>query len=173
MIGHLKDEHRLGRNYLAHTSGDAVNAVLTAAGYNFRRLIQWLRLFVAQNPNRLQSTRSQVALKSVLHGRLFRPELNAALTYGDRTKGGRPPFDPLLTFSPEWVLAHDPNPFENNQTNQHRIVRPNELMGSDPSQTFQLGPFSARRHPPSLLHDRLLVHCKTMILTAAPALARW
>ena len=27
------------RNYLAHASGDAVNAVLAAAGYNFRRLL--------------------------------------------------------------------------------------------------------------------------------------
>lgn len=43
VIGHLKDEHRMGRNYLAHSTGDAINAVLAAAGYNFRRLIQWLR----------------------------------------------------------------------------------------------------------------------------------
>ena len=30
MIGHLKAEHRMGRNYLAHRAGDAVNAVLAA-----------------------------------------------------------------------------------------------------------------------------------------------
>src|SRR4029077_8294555 len=35
VIGHLKAEHRMGRNYLAHHAGDAVNAVLAAAGYNF------------------------------------------------------------------------------------------------------------------------------------------
>ena len=29
---------------------------------------------------------------------LFRPELNAALGYTDRTEGGRPPFDPVLMF---------------------------------------------------------------------------
>jgi transposase, IS5 family len=46
VIGHLKDDHRMGRNYLAHASGDAINAVLAAAGYNFRRLIQWLRLLL-------------------------------------------------------------------------------------------------------------------------------
>ena len=46
VIGHLKAEHRMGRNYLAHRSGDAVNAVLAAAGYNFRRLIRWLRLLL-------------------------------------------------------------------------------------------------------------------------------
>jgi hypothetical protein len=30
------------RNYLAHRAGDAANAVLAAAGYNFRRLLRWL-----------------------------------------------------------------------------------------------------------------------------------
>ena len=48
VIGHLKDDHRMGRNYLAHSSGDAINAVLAAVGYNFRRLIQWLRLLLLQ-----------------------------------------------------------------------------------------------------------------------------
>lgn len=46
VIGHLKDDHRMGRNHLAHASGDAINAVLAAAGYNFRRLIAWLRLLL-------------------------------------------------------------------------------------------------------------------------------
>ena len=32
----------MGRNYLAHASGDAINA----AGYNFRRLIAWLRFLL-------------------------------------------------------------------------------------------------------------------------------
>jgi IS5 family transposase len=50
VIGHLKDHHRMGRNYFAHASGDAISALLAAAGYNFRRLLAWLRLFVAQNP---------------------------------------------------------------------------------------------------------------------------
>jgi IS5 family transposase len=43
VIGHLKAEHRMGRNYLAHRAGDAANAVLAAAGYNFRLLLRWLR----------------------------------------------------------------------------------------------------------------------------------
>jgi transposase, IS5 family len=46
VIGHLKEEHRMGRNYLAHASGDAINAALAAAGYNFRRLLRWLMFFV-------------------------------------------------------------------------------------------------------------------------------
>ena len=46
VIGHLKEHHRMGRNYLAHTSGDAINVVLAAAGYNFRRLLAWLRFLL-------------------------------------------------------------------------------------------------------------------------------
>ena len=46
VIGHLKSEHRMGRNYLWHREGDATNAVLAAVGYNFRRLIKWLRLLL-------------------------------------------------------------------------------------------------------------------------------
>jgi IS5 family transposase len=44
-IGHLKAEHRMGRCRLAHAAGDAANAVLAAAGYNFRRLLAWLAIF--------------------------------------------------------------------------------------------------------------------------------
>jgi IS5 family transposase len=47
VIGHLKDDHRMGRNYLAHSSGDAINAVLAPAGYNFRLLLRWLRLLLS------------------------------------------------------------------------------------------------------------------------------
>ena len=38
----------MGRNYLAHRAGDAINAVLAAAGYNFRLLIRWLRFLLPQ-----------------------------------------------------------------------------------------------------------------------------
>jgi hypothetical protein len=48
VIGHLKAEHRMGRNYLWFRRGDAANAVLAVAGYNFRRLIRWLRLLLRQ-----------------------------------------------------------------------------------------------------------------------------
>ena len=48
VIGHLKEEHRMGRNYLWHRQGDAINAVLAAAGYNFSRLVHWLRLLLSQ-----------------------------------------------------------------------------------------------------------------------------
>jgi transposase, IS5 family len=34
----------MGRNYLAGQAGDAINPVLAAVGYNFRRLLAWLLL---------------------------------------------------------------------------------------------------------------------------------
>lgn len=43
VIGHIKAEHRMGRNYLAGQKGDAINAILAAAGYNFSLLLNWLR----------------------------------------------------------------------------------------------------------------------------------
>jgi transposase, IS5 family len=46
VIGHLKAEHRMDRNYLWYRRGDAANAVLAAVGYNFRRLIRWLRILL-------------------------------------------------------------------------------------------------------------------------------
>jgi hypothetical protein len=42
--GHLKEDHRMGRNHLADASGDAINTVLAAAGYNFHVLLRWLKL---------------------------------------------------------------------------------------------------------------------------------
>jgi IS5 family transposase len=43
VIGHLKSDHRMDRNFLAYSRGDAVNAVLAAVGYNVARLLAWLR----------------------------------------------------------------------------------------------------------------------------------
>src|SRR6516225_6785818 len=42
VIGHIKAEHRMGRNYLKGRGGDRINAVLAAAGYNFSLLLRWL-----------------------------------------------------------------------------------------------------------------------------------
>jgi IS5 family transposase len=45
VIGHLKDDHRLRRNYLKGRDGDRINAVLAAAGYNFSLLRRWFEEF--------------------------------------------------------------------------------------------------------------------------------
>jgi transposase, IS5 family len=44
----MKAEHRMGRNYLWYRQGDAINAVLAAAGYNFSRVLWWLRLLLCR-----------------------------------------------------------------------------------------------------------------------------
>jgi transposase, IS5 family len=46
VIGHLKNEHRMDRNYLHHRSGDANNAILAAVGYNFSLLLRWLKFLL-------------------------------------------------------------------------------------------------------------------------------
>jgi IS5 family transposase len=43
VIGHLKAEGHLGRCYLKGRAGDAANTILSAVGYNFRRILAWLR----------------------------------------------------------------------------------------------------------------------------------
>ena len=65
VIGHAKAEHRMGRNFLKGAHGDAANAVLAAAGYNFRRLLAWLAaiwralvMAVLARPARNPSSRS-------------------------------------------------------------------------------------------------------------------
>ena len=47
LIGHMKEQGHLGHCYLKGQAGDAANAILTAAGYNFRRILAWLRIFLA------------------------------------------------------------------------------------------------------------------------------
>jgi IS5 family transposase len=47
VIGHLKSDHRMDRNHLKGRAGDAANALLAAAGYNFRLLIAWITLLWA------------------------------------------------------------------------------------------------------------------------------
>lgn len=43
VIGHMKAEGHLGRCYLKGRAGDAANAILTAVGHNFRRVLAWLK----------------------------------------------------------------------------------------------------------------------------------
>lgn len=46
VIGHIKKGHRMNRNYLSGPQGDAINAALAAAGYNFCLILNWLRLLL-------------------------------------------------------------------------------------------------------------------------------
>ena len=47
VIGHMKQDGHLERNHLKGPEGDAINAILTAAGHNLRLLARWLRLLLA------------------------------------------------------------------------------------------------------------------------------
>jgi IS5 family transposase len=46
VIGHMKAEGHLGRCYLKGRAGDAANVILSAIGYNFRRVLAWLRVLL-------------------------------------------------------------------------------------------------------------------------------
>ncbi len=43
VIGHLKSEGHLDRNYLKGRQGDQANPMLTATGHNLRLVLRWLR----------------------------------------------------------------------------------------------------------------------------------
>ena len=45
IIGHAKHDGLMGRNYLLGRTGDAMNAILAAAGHNLRIILRKLRLF--------------------------------------------------------------------------------------------------------------------------------
>jgi len=45
-IGHLKREHRMDRNRLKGTVGDRLNAILSATGMNFAKLLRWAAAFL-------------------------------------------------------------------------------------------------------------------------------
>jgi transposase, IS5 family len=66
VIGHMKAQGHLGRCYLKGRAGDAANAILTAAGYNFRRILAWLRDFL------------RLILTALLHAFDIRPALKSA-----------------------------------------------------------------------------------------------
>ena len=47
VIGHMKSDGRLSRNYLKGADGDAINALMCAVGHNLRKILKKLRLFYA------------------------------------------------------------------------------------------------------------------------------
>ena len=46
VIGHLKSDHRLGRNFYKGVFGDKVNIMFSAAAYNFKRAMRLLFDFI-------------------------------------------------------------------------------------------------------------------------------
>jgi IS5 family transposase len=82
VIGHLKAEGHLGRCYLKGRAGDAANAILSAVGYNFRRILAWLRAFLRIFLIEIAaSSSSDQRSISLVNGRQIkcRPQCHAAL----------------------------------------------------------------------------------------------
>ena len=48
VIGHMKTDGRLDRNYLKGKGGDRINAILCGAGHNFRLLLNWFRAILSK-----------------------------------------------------------------------------------------------------------------------------
>lgn len=46
VIGHMKHDGRLGRNYLLGQEGDRINAILCGAGHNIRKLLRAFLFFL-------------------------------------------------------------------------------------------------------------------------------
>jgi transposase, IS5 family len=77
VIGHMKADGHLDRNFLLGAAGDAINAVLCAAGHNLRLLLRWLAQLVLAllqgllstaepaHPHRLVSPAPKIG---ILHG---------------------------------------------------------------------------------------------------------
>jgi len=47
VIGHMKHEHGMERNRLKGKAGDILNAILSACGYNMRKLLRAIARFFA------------------------------------------------------------------------------------------------------------------------------
>ena len=106
VIGHLKSDHRMGRNFLASAEGDANNAVLAAVGYNFSLLLNWLRLLrafflvllAAAAPRQAQprsASPPQLNRHARRDGRPFRHQCRKSIIFtadGLEMRTGKPPF---------------------------------------------------------------------------------
>lgn len=62
VIGHMKTNGRLGRNFFKGRHGDHVDVVLTAVGYNLRLILRWLRLLLHKTLQAILTTLSQPPL---------------------------------------------------------------------------------------------------------------
>jgi len=84
VIGHLKADHRMDRNYLKGQDGDRINAVLAAAGFNFHLLLRWLAGF-ARLPSGGAPIARQPSARLTLHlGRNFTDDHRPSTSWSRR-----------------------------------------------------------------------------------------
>jgi IS5 family transposase len=55
VIGHMKQDNRMDRNYLKGTDGDKMNAILAACGFNFRKLLRAILWLLFKELERLKT----------------------------------------------------------------------------------------------------------------------
>jgi len=61
LIGHLKEDHRLNRNHLLRKTGDRINAIMAACGFNIKKLLRaFLRLVLSRVKIALVSFRAPI-----------------------------------------------------------------------------------------------------------------
>ncbi len=70
VIGHLKSDGLLGRNYLKGTEGDHMNVVLSCAGHNMRLILKWLRLLCLQGAGKAAREELETLHETLLWQRL-------------------------------------------------------------------------------------------------------
>jgi len=62
VIGHMKNDNRMDRNYLKGTDGDKMNAILAGCGFNFRKLLRAFIWLLFKELERLKSSLIRVRL---------------------------------------------------------------------------------------------------------------
>jgi IS5 family transposase len=55
VIGHMKQDNRMDRNYLKGTDGDKKNAILAACGFNLRKLLRAILWLLFKELERLKA----------------------------------------------------------------------------------------------------------------------
>ena len=62
IFGHTKQDHRMAKNYLSKFTGDEINALMAASGFNFRRWLRKVKLL----PNLLYEWLYQYLLRTLI-----------------------------------------------------------------------------------------------------------
>lgn len=64
IIGHMKNDHRMNRNYLKGVEGNRANAILAAAGYNLAKLLAWFYCALIKWVLQTRHSRPRAALQT-------------------------------------------------------------------------------------------------------------
>ncbi len=81
VIGHMKSDGHLGRNFLLGTQGDATNVILAAAGHNLRLLRAWLAWLFAFLLSLLRATHHTGPRLIERPAPAWNPRISRATTY--------------------------------------------------------------------------------------------